>query len=97
MNNSPFVYLYDCQRAMVGDLRIERSIFCTQDRRIPNFPVPVKRLHKNKTGQIFRPGRHEIELFQVSSGPRARVRNDVPLGHGWFSAEMESLYHAVSV
>jgi hypothetical protein len=34
--------LYFFERQLVGDLRIERSIFCAQDRRIPNFPVPVK-------------------------------------------------------
>ena len=44
MSHSRVVYLYGCQRAMVADLRIERSIFCTQDRRIPNFPVPAKKV-----------------------------------------------------
>ena len=79
------------QRDMVEDLGIELSVFCAQDRRIPNFPIPVK----NKTGQIFRPGGREIEVIQVGSGPRAHVCVDGPLGHDWFRAEMEFLYHRV--
>jgi hypothetical protein len=31
--------------------------------------------------------------FQIGSGPRARVIDDGTVGHGFFAAEMESLYH----